>query len=214
MFRPSPMEPSNTKQSSPNYYPHVPYKKMFEPSPMEPSNTRRNIDEDLFLNVFEHFLIFNNNYNRIDKIKVLIKFNNEIKDDINMTSYYYNYYKKVYENFKNSIKEVQQTDEGEKKEKYKEIFFQYLNNCNEISKKLNNKNDIEFKNKINNHILFISHIYYDYLNKEPSVQGGKKSSEYIDYKFQNKIYRRKIRYEGKKKYIILNKQKVFIKNKK
>jgi predicted transcriptional regulator len=46
------------------------------------------------------------------------------------------------------------------------------------------------------------------------VQGGKKSSEYIDYKFQNKIYRRKIRYEGKKKYIILNKQKVFIKNKK
>ena len=194
---------------------------MSRPSPMEPSNTRRNIDEDLFLNVFEHFLIFDNNYNRIDKIKVLIKFNNEIKYDRNMKSYY-NYYKQVYENFKNSIKEVQQyyfekdeqTDEGEEKEKYKEIFFQYLENCKEISEKLDDINDIEFKNKINDHIQSISFIYYEYLNKEPSVQGGKKSSEYIDYKFQNKIYRRKIRYEGKKKYIILNKQKVFIKNKK
>jgi hypothetical protein len=194
---------------------------MFRPSPMEPSNIRRNIDEDLFLNVFEHFLIFDNNYNRIDKIKVLIKFNNEIKYDRNMKSYY-NYYKQVYENFKNSIKKVQQyyfekdeqTDEGEEKEKYKEIFFQYLENCKEISEKLDDINDIEFKNKINDHIQSISFIYYEYLNKEPSVQGGKKSSEYIDYKFQNKIYRRKIRYEGKKKYIILNKQKVFIKNKK
>ncbi len=197
------------------------YKRMFRPSPMEPSNIRRNIDEDLFLNVFEHFLIFDNNYNRIDKIKVLIKFNNEIKYDRNMKSYY-NYYKQVYENFKNSIKKVQQyyfekdeqTDEGEEKEKYKEIFFQYLENCKEISEKLDDINDIEFKNKINDHIQSISFIYYEYLNKEPSVQGGKKSSEYIDYKFQNKIYRRKIRYEGKKKYIILNKQKVFIKNKK
>ena len=41
--------------------------------------------------------------------------------------------------------------------------------------------------------------------------GGKNNSEYINYKFQNKVYRRKVRYEGKKKYIILNKIRVYIK---
>ena len=42
-------------------------------------------------------------------------------------------------------------------------------------------------------------------------QINKNNKEYIDYKFQNKVYRRIVKYEGKKKYIILNKKKVYIK---
>jgi hypothetical protein len=41
--------------------------------------------------------------------------------------------------------------------------------------------------------------------------GGKNKSEYINYKYEGKVYKRKIRYEGKKKYIIINKLKIFIK---
>lgn len=43
------------------------------------------------------------------------------------------------------------------------------------------------------------------------ISGGKNNKEYINYKFQNKVYRRVIRYEGKKKYIILNKTRIYIK---
>lgn len=50
---------------------------------------------------------------------------------------------------------------------------------------------------------------------ESQHRGGKQinknNKEYIDYKFQNKVYRRIVKYEGKKKYIILNKKKVYIK---
>jgi len=44
-----------------------------------------------------------------------------------------------------------------------------------------------------------------------TISGGKNNKEYIDYKFKNKVYRRVIRYDGKKKYIILNKTRVYIK---
>ena len=43
------------------------------------------------------------------------------------------------------------------------------------------------------------------------ISGGKNNKEYINYKFQNKVYRRVIRYEGKKKYIVLNKTRIYIK---
>ena len=43
------------------------------------------------------------------------------------------------------------------------------------------------------------------------ISGGKNNKEYINYKFQNKVYRRVIRYDGKKKYIILNKTRIYIK---
>ena len=49
----------------------------------------------------------------------------------------------------------------------------------------------------------------------PQHHGGKQinknNKEYINYKFQNKVYRRIVKYDGKKKYIILNKKKVYIK---
>jgi hypothetical protein len=41
--------------------------------------------------------------------------------------------------------------------------------------------------------------------------GGENNKEYIDYKFQNKVYRRIVRYDGNLKYIILNKLRVYIK---
>jgi hypothetical protein len=140
--------------------------------------------------------------------------------------YYYNIYQYVYIKLKNRIKREQEKvfinknkrNQEQLKEKYKELFDDYITNCKNISKKLTNTNitDRTFKQILNTHIIHVGDMYETFLNKDAddSVRGGKKSSEYIDYKFQNKIYRRKIRYEGKKKYIILNKQKVFIKNKK
>jgi hypothetical protein len=41
--------------------------------------------------------------------------------------------------------------------------------------------------------------------------GGENNKEYINYKFQNKVYRRIVRYDGNLKYIILNKLRVYIK---
>jgi len=41
--------------------------------------------------------------------------------------------------------------------------------------------------------------------------GGKNKNEFINYKFENKVYRRKVRYDGKKKYIILDKTRIYIK---
>ena len=37
-------------------------------------------------------------------------------------------------------------------------------------------------------------------------------SDTIDYTYNNKIYNRKIRYDGKKKYIIINKSRIYLKN--
>jgi hypothetical protein len=42
-------------------------------------------------------------------------------------------------------------------------------------------------------------------------RGGKNKNEFINYKFENKVYRRKVRYDGKKKYIILDKTRIYIK---
>jgi hypothetical protein len=43
------------------------------------------------------------------------------------------------------------------------------------------------------------------------LKGGKNKNEFINYKFENKVYRRKVRYDGKKKYIILDKTRIYIK---
>ena len=58
-----------------------------------------------------------------------------------------------------------------------------------------------YSNKIKNSIRMVP----------TTISGGKNNKEYIDYKFKNKVYRRVIRYDGKKKYIILNKTRVYIK---
>jgi hypothetical protein len=102
---------------------------------------------------------------------------------------------------------INQTDEN--------IFETFYNKIIEISKDYISFNYRDIKELV--YFIYTTdriRLGYNTDRSTGRVQGGKKSSEYIDYKFQNKIYRRKIRYEGKKKYIILNKQKVFIKNKK
>ena len=77
------------------------------------------------------------------------------------------------------------------------LYYLYL----EINSKAERGIDNEIPNKDINKKIF--------LNIE--VFGGKNKSEYINYKYEGKVYKRKIRYEGKKKYIIINKLKIFIK---
>ena len=189
-------------------------------------NHNKKNDNDMFFKVFKIFSGFENDKNRKHNIGVITNLNTIMKKD----EYYYNIYQYVYIKLKNRIKREQEKVfinknkrnqeqlKEQLKEKYKELFDDYITNCKNISKKLTNTNitDRTFKQILNTHIIHVGDMYETFLNKDAddSVRGGKKSSEYIDYKFQNKIYRRKIRYEGKKKYIILNKQKVFIKNKK
>jgi hypothetical protein len=176
----------------------------------------RNDREDklTLFELFKFFPDFNSHNKRLNHITDLMDFNSRIKYyDDDMKSYYPEY-EKIYNKLKESIKEEKENENENKKENYKKIFLNYINDCKQFFYRLNDTNDIKFKEKLSMHITYLQDIYKTYLNKETVVQGGKKSSEYIDYKFQNKIYRRKIRYEGKKKYIILNKQKVFIKNKK
>jgi hypothetical protein len=199
---------------------------MTRPLPMEPNNIKKNNDEyEIYFQIFKPFTsTFDTSYHikyTIDvlmlfsyKINIKLKNNEEIKFD-------YDNYKIIYENFKNSIKDVlneyleEKISEEKQKENYKKIFLTYLNDCEVLLTNLNiDHTDNDLYKHFVNHISDLQNAYNEHLNKKTVVQGGKKSSEYIDYKFQNKIYRRKIRYEGKKKYIILNKQKVFIKNKK
>jgi hypothetical protein len=199
--------------------------KMTKPLPMElkSSNAKKYTGDDyaIFFNVFKNYSGFNNNKD-IDLTELLIKFNKEMQSNKKMQSYYI-MYEEIYDVFKTSIiMENEQDNENKiKKENYKKIFLAYLNNCFSVYDEIKNNSDSnnekeKFLERFDHHIRYINSVYTVYINKEAddSVRGGKKSSEYIDYKFQNKIYRRKIRYEGKKKYIILNKQKVFIKNKK
>ena len=82
-------------------------------------------------------------------------------------------------------------------------FLFYIGNLHYIYKKVNNitkkyEHDEEPPELKLKYFLFVK-------------LGGKNKSEFINYKYEDKIYKRKIRHDGKKIYIIINKQKIFIK---
>ena len=86
--------------------------------------------------------------------------------------------------------------------------YKYLSRLNKTNCHLmSDDNFVNIINKLKQVIMLFRDTRY--IKKLP-YKGGENNKEYIDYKFQNKIYRRIIRYDGKKKYIILNKIRVYI----
>lgn len=82
-------------------------------------------------------------------------------------------------------------------------FLFYIGNLHYIYKKVNNITK-KYEHDEEPPILQLKYFLFVKL-------GGKNKSEFINYKYEDKIYKRKIRHDGKKIYIIINKQKIFIK---
>lgn len=82
-----------------------------------------------------------------------------------------------------------------------DIIKSQYEHINTIYNRLNNKS---FQNRLS------SYISNSNLNSITSLRRGG-INEYINYKYKNKIYKRKIHYDGNKKYIIINKNRIYIK---
>jgi hypothetical protein len=115
-------------------------------------------------------------------------------------NYFLMFYKNILEIYKNQQKCVY-NNETDKCINIKKLLF-YIAKLYHISKKLN-EDIITYDDEPPN---------IDTLNVFLAIKfGGKNKNEFINYKFENKVYRRKVRYDGKKKYIILDKTRIYIK---
>jgi len=138
------------------------------------------------------------------------------------------------------IKRIKESDEGrnfddltdqEKKEKIKEKKKEMdkesiRNSINDYIKKMYGDDETEISDEDKEYIKTIKnedHINFlaedrnnldEFLkNNTPKIRKGGKNindSKYIHYKLKNKVYKRKVYKEGRKNYIIINKQKKFI----
>ena len=125
----------------------------------------------------------------------------------NTDNYFIMFYKNILEIYKN-ILEIYKNEqkcvynnETDKCINIKKLLF-YIAKLYHISKKLN-EDIITYDDEPPN---------IDTLNVFLAIKfGGKNKNEFINYKFENKVYRRKVRYDGKKKYIILDKTRIYIK---
>ena len=115
-------------------------------------------------------------------------------------NYFLMFYKNILEIYKNE-KQCVYNNETDKCINIKKLLF-YIAKLYHISKKLN-EDIITYDDEPPN---------IDTLNVFLAIKfGGKNKNEFINYKFENKVYRRKVRYDGKKKYIILDKTRIYIK---
>ena len=113
-------------------------------------------------------------------------------------NYFLMFYKKILEIYKNKGN-CDYNNETVECINIKKLLF-YIANLYHISKK---NSDIIYEDEpptIDNLNVFLAIKF-----------GGKNKNEFINYKFENKVYRRKVRYDGKKKYIILDKTRIYIK---
>ena len=74
----------------------------------------------------------------------------------------------------------------------------------EIKKAFNYLQDLYFPERVN-----VNNYFRKQLGLPSAIKGG--NTDTIDYTYNNKTYNRKIRYDGKKKYIIINKSRIYLK---